>query len=230
MPRGIQAVYGGLEMRGESHATTRADLFRHRLPQETPVRLAANVQRKGKAQGMEELLEILRAMASKKGEVDDQQELFLDMAERAVRTVAPTFGSGHDEIAILMLSVDRDHLRFVAPRKFSSLGTIPMSKRDSIAVSVLTKKVGQTTNNVPTVRHVSFFESIKIKDRPFPIQKMITAPIFAGSEAVGVIQISRKGETPRDAGPDFTGADLKKLQDLFSRIGPELIKGRPDRY
>ena len=89
--------------------------------QETPVRLAANVQREGKAQGMEELLEILRAMASKKGEVADQQELFLDMAERAVKTVAPTFGSGHDEIAILMLSVDKDHLRFVAPRKFSSL-------------------------------------------------------------------------------------------------------------
>ncbi len=169
-------------------------------------------------------------MASKKGEVDDQQELFLDMAERAVKTIAPSFGAGHDEIAILALSTDKKHLRFVAPRKFSSLGTIPITKRDSIAVTVLTKKMGETTNNVPTVRHVSFFESIKIKDRPFPIQKMITAPIFDGSEVVGVVQVSRKGETPSGAGPDFTGADLRKCQDLFSRIGPELIKGRPDRY
>ena len=80
------------------------------------------------------------------------------------------------------------------------------------------------------MRHVSFFESIKIKDRALPIQKMITAPIFDGEEAVGVVQISRKGETPRDAGPDFTTADLKKAEELFSKIAPELIKGRPDRY
>ena len=169
-------------------------------------------------------------MASKKGEVDDQGELFLDMAERVVKTVAASFGARHDEIAILMLSTDKKHLRFVAPRKFSSLGTIPLSKRDSIAVSVFTKKVGEATNNVPTVRHVSFFESIKIRDRPFPIQKMVTAPIFDGDVPVGVVQISRKGETPGEAGPDFTGADLRKTEELFSKIGPELTKGRPDRY
>ena len=182
-----------------------------------------------KSQSVEDLLRLLQAMASKQGEVEDPQELFLDMAERVVKTVAASFGARHDEIAILMLSTDSKHLRFVAPRKLSSLGTIPLTKRDSIAVSVLKKKVGETHNGVPNVRHVSFFESIKLKDRALPIQKMVTAPIFDGDQAVGVVQISRKGETPRDAGPDFTTADLKRLKELFAKIAPVLVKGRPDR-
>src|SRR5881296_3771084 len=131
---------------------------------------------------MQELIAILTAMASKKGEIDNPLELFLDMAERIVKSVSIEFGLKNDEVAILLLTSDQKHLRFAAPRKFADLGTIPISKRDSIAVNVLARKSGEAMNNVPMVKHVSFFESVKIRDRAVPIQKMITVPILLHGE------------------------------------------------
>ena len=37
-------------------------------------------------------------------------------------------------------------------------------------------------NNVPMVKHVAFFESVKLRDRVVPIQKMITVPILFDGE------------------------------------------------
>jgi hypothetical protein len=179
---------------------------------------------------MKELVELLAAMASKKGEVPDQKELYLDIAERVVKTVTAKFTCKPDEVAILILSTDNRHLRFVAPRKFTELGTIPVTKRDSIAVNVLQRKAGEAMNNVPMVKHVAFFESVKIRDRVAPIQKMITVPILYKGTAVGVAQISRKGETPAEAGADFTVADVKKAQEFFESVGPYLYSARPDRF
>jgi len=179
---------------------------------------------------MSELLELLRAMASKKKEVPDARELYLDMAERVVKAVSPSFSCKADEVAILILTTDNRHLRFVAPRKFTDLGTIPITKRDSIAVTILAKKNGEAMNNVPMVKHVSFFESVKIKDRVVPIQKMITVPILYRGQPVGVAQISRKGDTPAEAGADFTAADVKKAQEFFESVAPYLAAARPDRF
>ena len=180
---------------------------------------------------MQELIAILTAMASKKGEIGNPLELFLDMAERIVKSVSIAFGAKNDEVAILVLTSDQRHLRFAAPRKFADLGTIPISKRDSIAVNVLARKSGEAMNNVPMVKHVSFFESVKIRDRPaVPIQKMITVPILLRGEVVGVAQVSRKGDTAAEAGPDFTQSDVVRAQDLFSKISPYLVEARPERF
>jgi len=180
---------------------------------------------------MQDLLEILRAMASKRDQVENRRELFHEVAERVVKHACSAFAAKPDEVAILMTTSDGKHLRFVAPRKFADLGTIPITKRDSIAVNVFAKKTGEAMNNVPMVKHVAFFESVKIRDRPVaPIQKMITVPIVHEGEAVGVAQISRKGDNPGDAGPDFTPADLKKALRLFEEVGPYLVETRPDRF
>jgi hypothetical protein len=77
---------------------------------------------------------------------------------------------------------------------------------------------------------VSFFESIKLRDKPVPIQKMVTAPLLVRGQAIGVAQISRKGETPREAGPDFSAADLKRAQELLEAIAPYLAEARPPAY
>jgi hypothetical protein len=179
---------------------------------------------------MHDLIDILQAMAGKKGDVDNPLELFLDMAQRVVKHASAEFGTKPDEVAILIVTADGNHLRFAAPRKFADLGTIPMTKRDSIAVSILAKKTGEAMNNVPMVKHVSFFESIKLRDRVAPIQKMITVPILHDGGPVGVAQISRKGENPADAGPDFTAADVKRAEQLFSAVAPYLSAARPDRF
>ena len=179
---------------------------------------------------MKDLLEILTAMAAKKSEVKNPLELYLDMAERMVKVVSASFSAKSDEVAILFLTADNSHLRFAAPRKFATLGTIPVTKRDSIAVSVFQKQQGEVMNNVPMVRHVAFFESVKLRDRVVPIQKMITVPILFDGQPVGVAQVSRKGDSPMDAGPDFSPADVKKAQDMFEAVAPYFVEARPEKF
>ena len=179
---------------------------------------------------MQELLEILSAMAAQKEKVRDRLELLLDMADRVVKAVSHAFSCKQDEVAILLLSTDGRHLRFVAPRRFAELGSIPVTKRDSIAVGVLSRRKGEVINNVPMVKHVSFFESIKLRDKPVPIQKMVSAPLVARGQVIGVAQISRKGETARDAGPDFTQADLRRAQEILDAVAPYLAEARPAGY
>jgi hypothetical protein len=179
---------------------------------------------------MQELHEILSAMAAQKDKVADRRELLLDMADRIVKHVSQAFACKLDEVAILLLSHDGRHLRFVAPRKFADLGSIPVTKRDSIAVNALARKAGEVINNVPMVKHVSFFESIKLRDRPAPIQKMVTAPMMLSGKAIGVAQVSRKGETAREAGADFTPADLRRAQEIFDGVAQYLWSARPTDY
>lgn len=179
---------------------------------------------------MQELHEILSAMAAQKDKVRDRHELLLDMADRIVKKVSHEFSCKQDEVAILLLSTDSRHLRFVAPRRFAALGSIPVTKRDSIAVGVLSRRSGDVTNNVPMVKHVSFFESIKLRDKPVPIQKMVSAPLVVGGQVIGVAQISRKGETARDAGPDFTPADLRHAEEILDAVAPYLAEARPAGY
>ena len=147
------------------------------------------------AHGLSELQEILQAMVAQKDKIKDRRELLLDMGERVVKAVSQQFACKQDEVAVLLLSIDGKHLRFIAPRRFAELGSIPTTKRDSIAVGVLAKRSGEVINNVPMVKHVSFFESIKLRDKPSPIQKMVTTPIVVRGQPVGVAEISRKGET-----------------------------------
>ena len=179
---------------------------------------------------MDDLLQILGAMADSRSKAESPRELFLDMCERVVKYVAGAFGAKSDEVAILFLTSDRKHLRFAAPRKFFDLGTIPVTKRDSIAVNIFGRKAGEAMNNVPMVKHVAFFESVKLRDRAVPIQKMVTVPILHEGEPVGVAQVSRKGETASEAGPDFTQADANKAQEIFQRVAPFLMKALPDRF
>jgi hypothetical protein len=47
---------------------------------------------------------------------------------------------------------------------------------------------------------------------------------------VGVAQISRKGENPVEAGPDFTPADVKKAEQLFAAVAPYLAAAKPDKF
>jgi hypothetical protein len=179
---------------------------------------------------MQELLEILSAMAAQKEKVRDRLELLLDMADRVVKAVSHAFSCKQDEVAILLLSMDGRHLRFVAPRAFAELGSIPVTKRDSIAVGVLSRRTGEVINNVPMVKHVSFFESVKLRDKPMPIQKMVTTPLLLHGQPVGVAEISRKGETARDAGPDFTPADLRRAKEILDAVAPFLAEARPAGY
>jgi hypothetical protein len=144
--------------------------------------------------------------------------------------VGQAFSCKPDEVAILLTTGDGRHLRFIAPRPFADLGTIPLTKRDAIAVRVLAGRTGEIINNVPMVRHVSFFESVKLRDNPVPIQKMVSTPIVVNGQPIGVAEISRKGTSGSAAGPDFTDADLGRANEIFGLIAPYLAEARPPDF
>ena len=179
---------------------------------------------------MRDLLTLIAAMVSQKDRVPDRKELLLDVGDRIVKFAAQQFTCKLDEVAILLLASDERSLRFVAPRKFVDLGTIPLTKRDSIAVGVFSRKMGEFSNTIPMVKHVSFFESVKLRDRVVPIQKLVAVPILLGSRALGVAQISRKGDTAAEAGPDFAASDVRKAQEIFEAIAGLLRDARPDGF
>ena len=160
----------------------------------------------------------------------DPKEFFLDLADLVARGAAEQLERRVDEIGILIVGTDGKYLRFIAPRKLCDLGTIPTTKRDSIAVSVYTRKAPEANNNVPLVRHVAFFESVKIADKVQPIMKMVTVPILAGGQVIGVAQVSKKGDNLVEAGPDFTISDVRKVVEYFGSTAGFLLAGRPDRF
>jgi hypothetical protein len=179
---------------------------------------------------MKDLGEILSAMVGQKDKIADRRELLLDMSDLIVKAVGQAFNCRPDEVAILLMTTDGKHLRFVAPRAFAQLGTIPLTKRDAIAVRVITSRKGEVINNVPMVKHVTFFESVKLRDQPTPIQKMVTTPILVRQQVIGVAEISRKGANAGAAGADFTDADLKRAREIFERLAPYFAEARPDDF
>ena len=160
----------------------------------------------------------------------DPKDFFLDLADLVARGAAEYLDRKVDEIGILLAGSDGKYLRFVAPRKLCDLGTIPTTKRDSIAVSVYTRKVPEANNNVPLVRHVAFFESVKVTENVQPIMKMVTVPIMSGGQVIGVAQVSKKGDTLSEAGSDFTMIDVRKVVEYFSSKADFLLASRPDRF
>lgn len=178
---------------------------------------------------VDDLIEILEAITARKGQAEEQA-LFFDVAEMIVKRASKAFGVKNDEVAIMMLRSDGGQLRFVVPRQFTNVAMIPLSNRDAISVSTFNRKSGEAINNVPMVRHFALFESIRIRERPQPIQKMVSVPIVSEGNVVGVAQISRKGDSRSAAGADFTREDVKKAEELFAAVGKYLERARPAKF
>ena len=172
----------------------------------------------------------LSNMLATRDKARDPKDFFLDLADLVARGAAEELGREEDEIGILIAGSDGKYLRFVAPRKLCDLGTIPTTKRDSIAVAVYTRKTGEANNNVPLVRHVAFFESVRVGEKARPIMKMVTVPILHEGQVIGIAQVSKKGDNLMEAGPDFTAADVRKVSDYFGSKASFLMAARPDRF
>src|SRR5262249_13153930 len=97
----------------------------------------------------------------------------------------------------------------------------------AVAARTATNKRADIFNNFARVPHRSIFETIKLRDAeaPLPIQKLMSAPVLGSNgEVVGVVQISRKGETPGAAGRDFMRGDLDKLVEVAVILSPYVTK------
>jgi len=144
---------------------------------------------------------------------------------RAVELISKDFGVRSHEVAILALTPDERSLRFLAPDTHRSIGQIPLSSGNSLAVRTVREKRPELINHFSVVPHASVFEGVPIslETRGDPIQKIMSAPIILDNHVIGVLQVSRKGKTLAEAGPDFTHPQLRELKTISDTLAPCLI-------
>ena len=123
-------------------------------------------------------------------------------------------------------------LRFIHPAKLATVGVIPVNSPMAVAARVVNARKPEIINNLAQTKHASVFESIELQEKPKiagqhanpdekqaqVIQKMMSVPIIVPSGVAGVIEVSRKGKSAPEAGPDFTVADLQKLAMIASAL------------
>jgi hypothetical protein len=144
---------------------------------------------------------------------------------RAVELISKDFRVRTHEVAILGLTADERSLRFLAPDGLRGVGEIPLSSTKSLAARTAREKHAEMINHFSVVPHASVFEAVPIAEdlRGDPIQKIMSSPIILGAEVVGVIQVSRKGKTLAEAGPDFTDPQLRQLKTISDALAPCII-------
>ncbi len=154
------------------------------------------------------------------GLVEDPNPMESANLARVGEQVAKGFDVKPDEVAILALTKENKFLKFLIPEKFQTIGAIPMTSTTALAVRTAREKRPELVNNFTSARHASVFEGVPLgRRRGELIHKIMSAPITVEGKAVGVVQISRKGRTADDAGPDFTKKDLRDLMSLTGVLG-----------
>ena len=139
------------------------------------------------------------------------------------------------EVALFRL--EKGSLRFVFPPELRSAGILPLSG-SAVAARTAATRTPLLSNTFMRVKHVSLFEAVRLgteeEDQSLermPIQKIMSVPVVqSGGEVLGVVQISRKGLDASGSGVDFTGEDLKQLEQAaeivarmpFMREGAEI--------
>jgi len=179
------------------------------------------------------LNEIDKAVSELMEEGSDPDVIFHRVMETMGSVIAAAFAVNIDEVAVLLANRDEAIFRFAYPRNLYKAGmnTFPVSSA-SIAGRTFRAKKGQAYNDVPDVRHLGVYERIRSADgRAMYIQKMISAPMILPDEKpIGIIQVSRKGKTPEEAGPDFTDADLARLGEACREIAVRISGMIPEEF
>src|SRR5580692_2681292 len=141
---------------------------------------------------------------------------------RIVDLISKTFRVQPHEVAILTITPDDRFLRFVVPEKLQQVGQIPLTSTNSLASRTVREKRPEVINHFAVVPHSSVFDAVPIvqEERGEPIQKIMSAPILQERKVAAVIQISRKGKTAADAGPDFTHPQLRELKIVADTLSP----------
>jgi hypothetical protein len=138
-------------------------------------------------------------------------------SDRVCLKLAQILRVHRNEVALLRL--EKGSLRFIFPPELRSAGVLPLNG-SAVAARTAATRTPLLSNTFMRVKHVSLFEAVKlgaeVEDRSLeqmPIQKIISVPVtHDGGLVVGVVQISRKGLDSSVAGADFTGEDLKQLE------------------
>jgi hypothetical protein len=117
------------------------------------------------------------------------------------------------------------HLHFIVPSALKNVGFIPLTSNSALAARTVRDSRPEINNNFSAVRHATVFEGVKTATTSGQsIQKIVSAPILCDGKVVGVMQISRKGTSASNAGPDFTADDLGKVLAICRPLGKIVMR------
>ncbi len=141
---------------------------------------------------------------------------------RVVDIVSKNFGVQPHEVAIMTITPDDRFLRFIFHSMLREVGQIPLTSTNSLAARTVREKRPEVINHFAVVPHSSVFEAVPIAEdtRADAIQKIMSAPIAIDRKVCGVIQVSRKGKSAGEAGPDFTHQQLRELKSIGDTLAP----------
>ncbi len=150
--------------------------------------------------------------------------------ERVAAEIAKTFAVKEDEVGILRLETQM--LSFIYPARLAAVGSIPVNTSTSVAARTANTKRAEIINNFAQSKHASVFEAVELTGKArvagqhvapeeklaHVIQKLMSVPVMGPAGVVGVIELSRKGKSAPEAGPDFTPPDLQKLMTIAASL------------
>ncbi len=147
-------------------------------------------------------------------------------SDRVCLKLAQILQVRRSEVALMRL--EKGSLRFIFPPELRSAGVLPLTG-SAVAARTAATRTPLLSNAFMRVKHVSLFEAVKLgaetEDRSqeqMPIQKIMSVPVVSSEgKVMGVVQVSRKGLDASIAGADFTGDDLKQLEqaaEVISRM------------
>lgn len=155
----------------------------------------------------------------------ETEGLTVHNAERIAAELAAVFRVQLDEVGILR--VQQDSLVFVYPTRLQNVGRIPLNTSSSVAVRSFNTKRGEVSNSFAQAKHTTFFEMVALEKPGISkktsrekqvIQKLMSVPVIAAGQSVGVIQVCRKAPGPLEAGADFGHADLQQLASIANTL------------
>ncbi len=139
--------------------------------------------------------------------------------------IAKHLGVNADEVAVLGVSQRWRHLHFLVPVALKNVGFIPLTSNSALAARTVRESRPEINNSFSAVRHASVFEGVKTATTSGEsIQKIVSAPILCDGKVVGVMQISRKGTSANNAGPDFTAGELGKVLAICRPLGKIVMR------
>ena len=170
-----------------------------------------------------ELDRLLERLEKQQGPLD------IEFPDQVALEISKVFRVRADEVAVMEISPKGKVLKFVLPTKLQTVGSIPLTSTTALAARTARERRTDILNNFASSRHASVFEGVPLDGRQGEsIQKIMSVPIVQGDRVIGVAQISRKGNSTADSGPDFTSKDLSELQGLNAALGRFLALRRID--
>ena len=173
--------------------------------------------------------EDLQALVKSAGASKDGMKLGVKALAEAV---AEKLGVKPEEVAVLLLNATGQTLVFVwPPALYDGKAAFPAAHKTAIASAVLSTLKGKVDNKVSESKHLKFYESVTgMQTSKVPIQKMVALPLFHGERKIGVVEVSRKGKTPEESGPNFTPQDAQALVTICKEASPFIAQLIPEPF